>query len=96
MAKGSYTDSCIMQAPAAIPWSNAMKYGTEWNAESVSELREQLRMTQAEFSETLGVRQQTVSEWETGMHTPKGASKKLLSMVREQTGSYTTGNPRSK
>lgn len=69
-----------------------MEYGSEWDAESVAALRARLEMTQAEFSETLGVRQQTVSEWETGMHSPKGASKKLLSMVREQAGSYKTGN----
>jgi DNA-binding transcriptional regulator YiaG len=69
-----------------------VEYRREWDAESVAELRARLEMTQAEFSETLGVRQQTVSEWETGMHTPKGASKKLLSMVREQAASYNTGS----
>ncbi|MDA0797070.1 MAG: helix-turn-helix domain-containing protein [Chloroflexi bacterium] len=71
-----------------------MEYGSEWDAESVAALRARLEMTQAEFSETLGVRQQTVSEWETRMHAPKGASKKLLSMVREQAGSYKTSNSR--
>ena len=67
-----------------------MEYRYEWDAESVAELRRRLEMTQAEFSERLGVRQQTVSEWETGLHTPKGASRTLLSMVREQSGSYST------
>jgi len=69
-----------------------VEHRKEWDPEAVASLRARLEMTQAEFSETLGVRQQTVSEWETGMHAPKGASKKLLSMVREQAASYQTGN----
>jgi DNA-binding transcriptional regulator YiaG len=73
-----------------------MEYRAEWNAEAVARLREHMKMTQTEFSEALGVRQQTVSEWETGMHAPKGASKKLLSMVREQAATYEARGPSSK
>ena len=63
--------------------------GTEaWDAEAVTQLRYRLGMSQAEFSRALGVRQQTVSEWETGLHSPKGASKRMLSVVAEQAAPY--------
>ncbi len=38
----------------------------------------------------LGVRQQTVSEWETGLHAPRGASRRMLSIVAEQRAAYVT------
>jgi DNA-binding transcriptional regulator YiaG len=57
-----------------------------WNAKRVRALREQLGLTQQEMAEELNVRQQTVSEWETGAYQPRGASEKLLSMVAERAG----------
>ena len=56
----------------------------EWNAESVKALREFLNLTQQELSEQLGVRQQTVSEWEVGLHYPRGASVTVLNLVAER------------
>jgi DNA-binding transcriptional regulator YiaG len=38
------------------------------------------------MSARLGTRQQTISEWETGMYRPRGASATLLSMVAEKAG----------
>ena len=43
-------------------------------------------VSQSVFARYLGVRQQTVSEWETGVYRPRGASGTLLSMVAEQAG----------
>jgi len=43
-------------------------------------------MTQEALAQELGVRQQTVSEWETGQYVPRGASARLLSMVAERAG----------
>ncbi len=60
----------------------------DWNAESVAKLRYALGLSQDAFSKALGVRQQTISEWETGSHKPTGASVKLLSMVKEQAAIY--------
>ena len=55
-----------------------------WDAERVRALRKHLGYTQQRFSEELGTRQQTISEWETGMYQPRGASAKLLSLIAER------------
>ena len=47
-------------------------------------LRVTLGLTQAELAEELNVRQQTVSEWETGVYRPRGTSERLLSVVAER------------
>ena len=56
----------------------------QWDAGSIQALRRHLKLTQTELSEQMGTRQQTVSEWETGMYQPRGASAKLLSMIAEK------------
>lgn len=56
----------------------------EWNPKKVKALREYLGLTQTQFAEELGILQQTVSQWECGYHTPKGASVKLLRLVAEK------------
>ena len=43
-------------------------------------------LTQQQLSEELGTRQQTISEWETGMYRPRGASRTLLNMIAERAG----------
>jgi DNA-binding transcriptional regulator YiaG len=58
--------------------------GYRWDGDSVQALRRHLGLTQQQMSERLGTRQQTVSEWETGMYRPRGASAKLLSIIAEQ------------
>ena len=36
------------------------------------------------MADDLEVRQQTISEWETGAHQPHRSTKKVLSMIAEQ------------
>jgi DNA-binding transcriptional regulator YiaG len=55
-----------------------------WDAGSIQALRQHLGLTQTELSEQLGTRQQTISEWETGIYQPRGASATLLSIVAEE------------
>ena len=55
----------------------------QWDAGQVRALRQHLRLTQAALSDELGVRQQTVSDWETGVYQPRGASARLLSLLAE-------------
>ncbi len=63
-----------------------------WDASGVRSLRKHLEMTQDELAEELNVRQQTVSEWETGQYRPRGASEKLLSIVAER-ATFRYGQP---
>jgi hypothetical protein len=55
-----------------------------WNADMVRALRAHLDMSQAEFAALISVRQQTISEWETGTYSPTRASSQLLNMVAER------------
>lgn len=55
-----------------------------WTGELIKALRMHMGITQMEFAATLGVRQQTVSEWETNAYTPTRASSKHLMLVAEQ------------
>ena len=43
-----------------------------------------MELSQGELAQELGVRQQTVSEWELGAYMPRGASLRVLSMVAEE------------
>ena len=56
----------------------------QWDSERVQDLRRHLGLTQRELADALGTRQQTISEWETGMYKPCGTSTTLLSMVAER------------
>ena len=62
----------------------AKKKKMPWDKEGVKALRRHLRLTQAKLGEELGTRQQTISEWETGMYRPRGTSVTLLSIVAER------------
>jgi DNA-binding transcriptional regulator YiaG len=61
------------------------RYDT-WDSQQVRALRRHLGYTQQQLSDELGTRQQTVSEWETGVYQPRGASAKLLSLIAERCG----------
>ena len=56
----------------------------QWGSEHVRALRRHLGLTQRELADRLGIRQQTISEWETGMYQPRGASATLLSIIAER------------
>lgn len=58
----------------------------EWKAESIRALRSHLGQSQAALARELGIRQQTVSEWETGMYKPRGASITILTLLAVSSG----------
>lgn len=58
--------------------------GFDWDAALLVALRRHLGLTQSGLAAELGVRQQTVSEWETGAYRPRGAAKRLLGIVAER------------
>jgi DNA-binding transcriptional regulator YiaG len=64
-----------------------------WDAGRVRRLRGHLGATQSEFAERLGTRQQTVSEWETGASRPRAMARRLLHLVAEERGFYSTEAP---
>ena len=63
-----------------------MRKKAEWDAERVRSLRRHLGLTQQELAGELGTRQQTISEWETGMYKPRGPSARLLTIIAERAG----------
>ena len=58
----------------------------QWDAESIRALRKYLGLTQQQMAEELGTRQQTISEWETGMYRPRGGMNRLLTLVADGQG----------
>lgn len=83
----AYTESCKMSTMSRQ--YDARKIS--WDSQRIQDLRRHLGLTQRELAERLGTRQQTISEWETGMYQPRGASATLLSIVAEQSRfKYTT------
>ena len=64
-----------------------------WSPERIRALRSHLGLTQVEMAEELGMRQQTISEWETGAYQPRGGSIRLLEILAERSGFETEGEP---
>ncbi len=57
-----------------------------WDADLVKALRYHMGLSQEAFAKELGIRQPTVSEWETGAYTPRRSTSKFLTLVAEKAG----------
>ncbi len=55
-----------------------------WNGAMVKALRQHMGVSQAELADQLGMRQQTISEWEVGKYEPSRASSKFLTLIAER------------
>lgn len=53
----------------------------KWQADNIRALRTHLGLSQTALSREIGIRQQTISEWETGMYAPRGASVTILTLL---------------
>jgi len=53
----------------------------KWQADNIRALRTHLGLSQTALSREIGIRQQTISEWETGMYVPRGASVTILTLL---------------
>lgn len=86
-----YTEPCRLRGVT----EGKREYGTSWDRRRVRALRRHLGLSQGALAGELGVRQQAVSEWETGQYAPRGASARLLSLVAESAGfEYAAGSDR--
>jgi DNA-binding transcriptional regulator YiaG len=63
-----------------------VEYKIDWKPATIKALREHLGMTQKQMADELGVRQQTISEWEVGMYIPRRSTQKYLSLIAERAG----------
>ena len=66
-----------------------------WDGQLIWTLRHHMDMSQSEMAEELGVRQHTISEWETGMYRPKRSMSKYLMMIAEKVG-FTYGEEKER
>ena len=81
----------MVDEPVRYRLTRRARAADDWDAERVAALRGSLGLSQAAFAGELGVRQQTVSEWETGRYRPRGASARLLSFLAETAEEYDAG-----
>jgi DNA-binding transcriptional regulator YiaG len=55
----------------------------KWDQAAIRALRLHLNLTQSQFAEAMGVRRQTISEWENGVYAPDRSTMKHLGLVAE-------------
>lgn len=56
----------------------------EWNGEAIKALRAYKALSQQQFASELGVRRETVSEWENSKYEPDRSKRKLLDIIAKQ------------
>ncbi|MBE9155298.1 helix-turn-helix transcriptional regulator [Nodosilinea sp. LEGE 06152] len=52
-----------------------------WQQDAIRALRKHMNLTQMEFAEQMGVRRQTISEWENGVYEPDRSTAKFLELI---------------
>ncbi len=80
------TGYLVYTAPRPLAKSSGTVRPRTWDAQRVRALRHFLQLTQDEFSQRLGTRQQNVSEWERGKHRPRGMSVIMLEKLANEAG----------
>jgi hypothetical protein len=66
-----------------------------WTGSMIRALRMHLDISQAELSDIIGVRQQTISEWENHVYLPTRSRSKHLNIVAERAGFFFIDRERS-
>jgi DNA-binding transcriptional regulator YiaG len=93
MAAGYHVESLDLAAETVTFRKPQLVYQVErdgdtvlWNADLIKALRQHMGMNQGQFAKEVGVRQPTISEWETAAYEPKKSSSKLLTFIAERAG----------
>ena len=89
-----FNEKSVVFRPARIAYRvTPVRKSPGWRGEQIKSLREFAGWTQQELANRLSVRQQTVSDWELGLHTSHRSTTKLLQMIAEDVGfSYQTSS----
>lgn len=72
-------------APRPSTASPPSESPNEWTPSRIRRLRKHLGLSQAEFGDRMGIRQATVSDWETGKQTPSPMARRLLDQLSTST-----------
>lgn len=82
-----FKDKYVVFRPARITYRvSPIRKSQGWRADEIKSLREFAGWSQQDLAERLGVRQQTVSDWELGIHASRRSMGKLLQMIAESVG----------
>ncbi len=71
---------------AATPGAGWKPGKGRWDGEMIRALRQHLGLNQAGMADVLGVRQQTISEWENETYVPSRSRSKHLDLIAERSG----------
>lgn len=83
-----------MSEETRYPQASERQQRAQWTGERIKALREYLHLTQRQMADELQVRQQTISEWETGTRTPHRSSQNMIALFAERAGvPYTVASP---
>jgi DNA-binding transcriptional regulator YiaG len=82
-----FEDEVIVFRPERISYRvTPVRKSQSWTGDQVKALREFAGLSQQELADRMAVRQQTISDWETGSHTARRSMGKLLEMIAREVG----------
>jgi DNA-binding transcriptional regulator YiaG len=81
-----YSTGSTVSTPANFTKDLNPRVQSGWTSDTIRIARKAKRMTQSELAFALGCRQQTISEWELGMYSPKNAYQQLLNQFFAKDG----------
>jgi DNA-binding XRE family transcriptional regulator len=82
-----FDNKVVIFRPARITYRvTPVRKSRGWTSEQVKALREFAGWSQQELAQRMSIRQQTVSDWELGLHSAHRSMGKLLQMIAEDVG----------
>ncbi len=82
-----FNGKTVVFRPARITYRvTPVRKAQGWTSEQIKALREFAGWSQQELAQRMSIRQQTVSDWELGLHAAHRSMGKLLQMIAENVG----------